>query len=85
MQSILDRLFSECSKEDNDSDAGSQLGHHDVMSVSVAEQRLGVAGSSRPPVRTTVNCSWGEAVHNVARGYQAVAEREISVGDDSSE
>ncbi len=34
IQSILDRLFSECSKEDSDSDAGSQLGHHNVMSVS---------------------------------------------------
>ena len=82
LQPILDRLFSESSKEVSDSDAGSQLGHHDVMSVSVTEQRMGVAGSLRPPVRTTVNCSWEEAVHNVARGYQAVAEREISVEDE---
>lgn len=29
-----------------------------------------------------MNCSWEEAVQNVARGFQAVAEREISVGDE---
>jgi hypothetical protein len=52
------------------------------MSVPAGEQRLGAAGSLRPPVKSIVDCSWEEAVRNVARGYQAVAEREISVGDE---
>ena len=43
---------------------------------------MGVAGSLRPPVPTTVTCSLEDAVKNVARAYQSVAEREIAVGDE---
>ena len=41
-----------------------------------------MAGSLRPPVPTTVTCSLEDAVKNVARAYQSVAEREIAVGDE---
>ena len=40
----------------------SPSGHHDIMSIPAVEQRYGVAGSLRPPVRATVNCTWEEAV-----------------------
>ncbi|KAL3788827.1 hypothetical protein ACHAWO_008152 [Cyclotella atomus] len=86
LQPILDRLFSESSRGIKDVQTilygSSSSGHHDIMSIPAVEQRHGVAGSLRPPVRTTVNCTWQEAVDNVARGFQAVAEREISVGDE---
>lgn len=85
LQPILDRLFSESSRIDKHYHADgdfSVAAHRDVMSVPAGEQRLGPAGSLRPPVKSIVDCSWEEAVRNVARGYQAVAEREISVGDE---
>ena len=50
--------------------------------IPAEEQRIGTAGSLRPPVVTHVNCSWEEAVQNVAHAYMSVAEREISVGDE---
>ena len=71
LQPILDRLFSQSSREIDSKDI-----------IPATEQRFGVAGSLRPPVRTTVSCTWQEAVKNVAKGFQAVAEREISVGDE---
>ena len=83
MQPILDRLFSGTS---NDYDHRVTNNHNDirrdVMAIPAVKQRMGVAGSLHPPVQTTVTCSWEEAVHNVARAYQSVAEREISVGDE---
>ena len=53
-----------------------------ISSIPPERQRVGVAGSLRPPVPTTVTCSLEDAVKNVARAYQSVAEREISVGDE---
>ncbi len=50
--------------------------------ISAEKQRMGTAGSLRPPVITHVNCPWEEAVRNVAHAYMSVAEREISVGDE---
>jgi 20S proteasome alpha/beta subunit len=50
--------------------------------IPAEEQRIGTAGSLRPPVVTHVNCPWEEAVQNVAHAYMSVAEREISVGDE---
>ena len=84
LQPILDRLFSESPRKMNgDQKERTRMeGNGDIMSIPASEQRFGVAGSLRPPVRTTVNCTWEEAVKNVARGFQAVAEREISVGDE---
>ena len=91
LQPVLDRLFSESSgRRINDDEELSQQpteyntqnANCDIMSIPAGDQRYGVAGSLRPPVRTTVNCSWEEAVRNVAMGYRAVAEREISVGDE---
>ena len=83
MQPILDRLFSGTS---HDYDHRVTNNHNDirrdVMAIPAVNQRMGVAGSLHPPVQTTVTCSWEEAVHNVARAYQSVAEREISVGDE---
>ncbi|KAL3795897.1 hypothetical protein HJC23_002168 [Cyclotella cryptica] len=85
LQPILDRLFSESSRNENHNHDECDIpvaAHRDVMSVPAGEQRLGVAGSLRPPVKSFVDCSWEEAVTNIARGYQSVAEREISVGDE---
>jgi 20S proteasome subunit beta 6 len=53
-----------------------------ISSIPPERQRVGVAGSLRPPVPTTVTCSIEDAVKNVARAYQSVAEREIAVGDE---
>jgi 20S proteasome subunit beta 6 len=53
-----------------------------ISSIPPERQRVGVAGSLRPPVPTTVTCSLEDAVKKVARAYQSVAEREISVGDE---
>ncbi len=50
--------------------------------IPAEKQRMGTAGSLRPPVITHVNCPWEEAVRNVAHAYVSVAEREISVGDE---
>lgn len=85
LQPILDRLFSDSTSEINKKQikgVNSEGNQQDAYSIPAVEQRCGVAGSLRPPVRTTVTCSWKDAVQNVARGYQAVAEREISVGDE---
>ena len=85
LQPILDRLFSESSTGVKDNRIECKVSgnnNDDVMSVPALEQRLGVAGSLRPPVRTIVNCTWEEAVTNIAHGFQAVAEREISIGDE---
>mmetsp|Transcript_8057 Transcript_8057/g.12632 ORF Transcript_8057/g.12632 Transcript_8057/m.12632 type:complete len:465 (-) Transcript_8057:17-1411(-) len=64
---------------DNHSNNGNS---GDILAIPPMKQRVGVAGSLRPPVRTTVRCSLEDAVRNVARAYQSVAEREISVGDE---
>jgi 20S proteasome subunit beta 6 len=86
LQPILDRLFSDSSrgiKEKRFECLSLGAAHNsDVMSIPAVEQRHGVAGRLRPPVRTTVDCTWEEAVRNIARGFQAVSEREISVGDE---
>jgi 20S proteasome subunit beta 6 len=85
LQPVLDRLFSDSSRgvKDNGMECLALDGaHSDVMAIPAVEQRYGVAGSLRPPVRTTVDCTWEEAVRNIARGFQAVSEREISVGDE---
>lgn len=88
LQPILDRLFSGSSNNHNipnqqKIDYANQDGlKRDVMAAPARKQRMGVAGSLRPPVETTVNCSWEEAVNNIARAYRSVAEREISVGDE---
>jgi len=83
LQPILDRLFSGPPKTTLDKQATDK---HDViidsMAVPAGNQRVGVAGCLRPPVQTTVNCSWEEAVENIAQAYLSVAEREISVGDE---
>jgi len=83
LQPILDRLFSGTLQhaEDKQIEYQDEMSR-DAMAVPAGKQRMGVAGSLRPPVQTTVNCSWDEAVKNVARAYRAVAEREISVGDE---
>eukprot|EP00984_Skeletonema_dohrnii_P007205 scaffold2601_cov127-Skeletonema_dohrnii-CCMP3373.AAC.4 len=94
LQPILDQLFSDAtttiiSKEDdpsitiNNNDNHSNNGRSgDIMAIPPMKQRVGVAGSLRPPVQTVVRCSVEDAVKNVARAYQSVAEREISVGDE---
>ena len=87
MQPILDRLFSSsnnnASLQTNQKISSHNTNiHKDVMAIPAGKQRVGVAGSLHPPVQTTVNCSWEEAVRNVVRAYQSVAEREISVGDE---
>jgi len=82
LQPILDRLFSATQHSSEGSDLPSDGIRRDAMAVPAGEQRMGVAGSLRPPVQTTVNCSWEEAVNNVAKAYRSVAEREISVGDE---
>ncbi|KAK1739090.1 proteasome subunit beta type-1 [Skeletonema marinoi] len=94
LQPILDQLFSDStttitSKEDdpsitiNNNDNHSNNGKSgDIMAIPPMKQRVGVAGSLRPPVQTVVRCSVEDAVRNVARAYQSVAEREISVGDE---
>ena len=83
MQPILDRLFSSsnASLQTNQKISSHNI-HKDVMAIPAGKQRVGVAGSLHPPVQTTVNISWEEAVRNVVRAYQSVAEREISVGDE---
>jgi len=84
MQPILDRLFS----SSNAFQTNQKITSHntnvqkDIMAIPASKQRVGVAGSLHPPVQTTVNCSGEEAVRNVVRAYQSVAEREISVGDE---
>ena len=83
------------SEEDNDDNGDADqhgIIHHnnhsnngksgDIMAIPPMKQRVGVAGSLRPPVETTVSCTVEDAVKNVARAYQSVAEREISVGDE---
>ena len=89
MQPILDRLFSEsCGGSDNTCeqvrDGGSLIEGFgsDPIAISARDQRVGAAGGLRPPVQTTVSCSWQSAVKHVATAFQSVAEREISVGDD---
>jgi len=92
LQPILDQLFSDgtiISKDDdpsitiNTNDNHSNNGKSgDIMAIPPMKQRVGVAGSLRPPVQTVVRCSVEDAVRNVARAYQSVAEREISVGDE---
>ncbi|EJK62406.1 hypothetical protein THAOC_16986 [Thalassiosira oceanica] len=89
MQPVLDRLFSEpCDGSDNSCEQvrdGVSLVEgvgRDPMAISAGEQRVGAAGGLRPPVQTTVSCSWQTAVKHVATAFQSVAEREISVGDD---
>ena len=83
LQPILDRLFSGSMQQSKDTKQILDDGiKRDMMAVPAGRQRMGVAGSLRPPVQTTVSCSWEEAVKNVARAYQSVAEREISVGDE---
>uniref|UniRef100_A0A7S2Q2X0 Uncharacterized protein n=1 Tax=Skeletonema marinoi TaxID=267567 RepID=A0A7S2Q2X0_9STRA len=94
LQPILDQLFSDStttitSKDDdpsitiNNNDNHSNNGKSgDIMAIPPMKQRVGVAGSLRPPVQTVVRCSVEDAVKNVARAYQSVAEREISVGDE---
>lgn len=98
LQPILDQLFSDTgtpTRNTSDDDARDQSiainndeNHSnngrsgDILAVPPMKQRVGVAGSLRPPVRTTVRCSLEDAVRNVARAYQSVAEREISVGDE---
>ena len=84
MQPILDRLFSSSNALQTKQKISSHNTniHKDVMAIPAGKQRMGVAGSLHPPVQTTVNCSWEEAVRNVVRAYQSVAEREISVGDE---
>jgi len=93
LQPILDQLFSDdsttLSKDDdpsitiNNNDNHSDNGKSgDIMAIPPMKQRVGVAGSLRPPVQTVVGCSVEDAVKNVARAYQSVAEREISVGDE---
>lgn len=98
LQPILDQLFSDygsdCAlsgnnngddhskaiyKDENHSNSGKS---GDIMAIPPMKQRVGVAGSLRPPVQTTVRCTLEDAVKNVARAYQSVAEREISVGDE---
>ena len=82
-------------RDDDDGGGGGQDNKHPVSekkldgggdivisSIPPERQRVGVAGSLRPPVPTTVACSIEDAVKNVARAYQSVAEREISVGDE---
>ena len=89
MQPILDRLFSEpcdgsddsCERVRDDASLIEGIGR-DPMAISAGEQRVGAAGGLRPPVQTTVSCSWQTAVKHVATAFQSVAEREISVGDD---
>ena len=75
----------------DDSEAETELDKMEEEEVDLGEsqstipaekQRIGTAGSLRPPVVTHVNCSWEEAVQNVAHAYMSVAEREISVGDE---
>ena len=91
LQPILDQLFSEdgVSNDDDQSNTIYNDENHsnngksgDIMAIPPMKQRVGVAGSLRPPVQTTVRCSLEDAVKNVARAYQSVAEREISVGDE---
>eukprot|EP00985_Skeletonema_marinoi_P015352 scaffold7907_cov163-Skeletonema_marinoi.AAC.17 len=95
LQPILDQLFSDStttitSKDEDDpsitinnNDNHSNNGKSgDIMAIPPMKQRVGVAGSLRPPVQTVVRCSVEDAVKNVARAYQSVAEREISVGDE---
>jgi 20S proteasome subunit beta 6 len=83
LQPILDRLFSgPPTQAPGTRGEGPDEKIKESMAVSAGNQRMGVAGSLRPPVRTTVTCSWEEAVDNVARAYRSVAEREISVGDE---
>lgn len=83
LQPILDRVFSETLQNPADKQVESRDEmRRDIMAVAANKQRMGVAGSLRPPVQTTVNCSWEKAVKNVARAYRSVAEREISVGDE---
>jgi len=95
LQPILDQLFSDNdggttrdSARDqsiaihNDENHSNNGKSGDILAIPPMKQRVGVAGSLRPPVRTTVRCSLEDAVRNVARAYQSVAEREISVGDE---
>ena len=98
LQPILDQLFSSSSGiAQRDDDDGGRVGHDNkhpvsgkkldggdivISSIPPERQRVGVAGSLRPPVPTTVTCSLEDAVKNVARAYQSVAEREIAVGDE---
>ena len=69
LQPILDRLFSVSNLEQGDGNA-----------ISPQQQRRGV-GLLLPPVKTCVECTAEEAVEHLLRGYRAVAEREIAVGD----
>jgi 20S proteasome alpha/beta subunit len=93
LQPILDQLFSENGGGGNGDDQSKTIYYNDenhsnngksgdIMAIPPMKQRVGVAGSLRPPVQTTVRCSLEDAVKNVARAYQSVAEREISVGDE---
>ena len=85
LQPILDRMFSGSANRGSIKQNNNVIQDglaRDVMAVPAGRQRTGVAGSLRPPVETTVECTWEEAVNNVARAYQSVAEREISVGDE---
>ncbi|KAL7460770.1 hypothetical protein ACHAXS_001210 [Conticribra weissflogii] len=85
LQPILDRLFSGTKPGGAklvDKTCGDGRAIRDVMSVPATRQRMGVAGSLRPPVKTVVECSWEEAIEHVVHGFRSVSEREISVGDE---
>ncbi len=73
LQPVLDRMFLT---------ASSTQAHDlrkDGKSVLAANQRTGL--KLRPPVETFVSCDEKRALTMLVRGYRAVAEREISIGD----
>jgi len=82
----LDRFFSVSNlrqveqDEEYDEPSSSPKIHKDGSAIAARHQRVGL--SLTPPVKTCVECTCEEAVTLLVRGYRAVSEREITVGDE---
>ena len=78
MQPILDRLFSSKTATQGANEA-DPIVVRDKNAIEASQQRVGLKLS--PPVKTFVDCTAQDAIGFLVKGYRAVAEREITVGD----
>ena len=83
LQPILDRLFSSKNTLDTLAINGvaDSIVVRDRNAIQASEQRVGQSMKLSPPVQTYVDCSAQDAIGLLVKGYRAVSEREIAVGD----
>jgi 20S proteasome subunit beta 6 len=82
LQPILDRLFSsKRALASVGSDVDSTVLVRDGNAIEASQQRVGQSMKLSPPVQTCVDCSAQDAIGLLVKGYRAVSEREIGVGD----